>query len=189
MFFSSRGTLSYFATGKRGTILSGLRQPLFTAAVTASVSRPRRKRKSLSTCPERARTFVVTMKRDKDDHIREKTVDRSIVMLLKNKNAVIYGAGGAIGSAVAGAFARDGARLFLAGRTLEKIDSVANEIRAAGGMAESAQVDALNEQAVEKHLDTVVMKAGGIDISFNAVGFQDIQGIALTGLSPDAFAF
>lgn len=59
------------------------------------------------------------MKRDKDDHIREKTVDRSIVMLLKNKNAVIYGAGGAIGSAVAGAFARDGARLFLAGRTLE----------------------------------------------------------------------
>ncbi len=110
-------------------------------------------------------------------------------MLLKNKNAVIYGAGGAIGSAVACAFAREGANLFLAGRTLERIDAVANAIRTAGGIAEAAQVDALDEQAVEKHLDTVVKKAGGIDISFNAVGFQEIQGVPLTDLSLQDFAF
>jgi 3-oxoacyl-[acyl-carrier protein] reductase len=48
-----------------------------------------------------------------------------ISMLLENKNAVIYGAGGSIGSAVASAFAREGARVFLAGRTLESLEEVA----------------------------------------------------------------
>jgi 3-oxoacyl-[acyl-carrier protein] reductase len=38
-------------------------------------------------------------------------------MLLENKNAVIYGSGGSIGGAVAKMFAREGARVFLAGRT------------------------------------------------------------------------
>ena len=91
-------------------------------------------------------------------------------MLLENKTAVIYGAGGAIGGAVARAFAREGARLFLTGRDVAKLDAVAEEIVAAGGVAETAQVDALDEQAVEEHLDTVVERAGGVDISFNAIG-------------------
>jgi len=82
-------------------------------------------------------------------------------MLLKNKNAVIYGAGGAIGGAVAHAFAREGARVFLAGRTLAAIDAVAKEIIAAGGVAETVQVDALDERAVEEHVDAVVKKIGG----------------------------
>jgi len=43
-------------------------------------------------------------------------------MLLQNKNAVIYGGGGAIGGAVARAFAREGAKVFLTGRTLAKVD-------------------------------------------------------------------
>ena len=64
-------------------------------------------------------------------------------MLLQNKNAVIYGGGGAIGGAVALAFAREGAKVFLAGRTLAKLEKVAREISAAGGAAETAQVDAL----------------------------------------------
>jgi NADP-dependent 3-hydroxy acid dehydrogenase YdfG len=54
-------------------------------------------------------------------------------MLLENKNAVVYGAGGAIGGAVARAFAREGARVFLTGRTMDKIDAVAGDISAAGG--------------------------------------------------------
>src|SRR5262249_54103614 len=108
-------------------------------------------------------------------------------MLLQNKNAVIYGGGGAIGGAVARAFAREGAKVFLAGRTLAKLDAVAREISAAGGAVETAQVDALDEQTVEKHLDAVINQVGGIDISFNAVGFNEIQGIPLIDLSLEDF--
>ena len=74
-------------------------------------------------------------------------------MLLEKKNAIIYGAGGAVGGAIARAFAREGARLFLAGRTQASLDAVAREIAAFGGKVETAQVDALDEQAVEKHAD------------------------------------
>ncbi len=97
-------------------------------------------------------------------------------MLLGNKNAVIYGAGGAIGGAVARAFAREGARVFLAGRTLAKLDAVAKDISAAGGVAKTAEVDALDEQAVNKHADAVAAIAGGIDIALNAVGILHVQG-------------
>jgi NAD(P)-dependent dehydrogenase (short-subunit alcohol dehydrogenase family) len=57
-------------------------------------------------------------------------------MLLTSKNAVIYGAGGAIGSTVARAFAREGARVFLTGHTAAKLEAVARDIWAAGGSAE-----------------------------------------------------
>jgi 3-oxoacyl-[acyl-carrier protein] reductase len=109
-------------------------------------------------------------------------------MLLDNKNAVIYGAGGAIGGAVARACAREGASVFLAGRTLAPLEAVAENIHAAGGVAETAQVDALDEQAVEKHADAVVEKTGGIDISFNAITIRDVQGIALVEISQEDFA-
>ncbi|WP_431212892.1 SDR family NAD(P)-dependent oxidoreductase [Puia sp. P3] len=89
---------------------------------------------------------------------------------LKDKVAVIYGAGGAIGGAVARAFAREGARLFLTGRRLAPVAAVASDIVSAGGDAEAAEVDALDEQAIDKHLQSVVAKAGRIDISFNAMG-------------------
>lgn len=108
-------------------------------------------------------------------------------MLLENKTAVIYGAGGAIGSAVAHAFAREGAKTFLAGRTLAKLDAVAGEIAAAGGAAETAQVDALDGPSVEKHIVEVNKKAGGIDVSFNAVGMEDIQGTPLIEMSLEDF--
>jgi NADP-dependent 3-hydroxy acid dehydrogenase YdfG len=70
-------------------------------------------------------------------------------VLLENKNAIVYGGGGSVGGAVARAFAREGARVFLAGRTLATLDKVAEEVRA-GGVAETAQVDALDERAVER---------------------------------------
>jgi NAD(P)-dependent dehydrogenase (short-subunit alcohol dehydrogenase family) len=90
--------------------------------------------------------------------------------LLSNKHAVIYGAGGAIGGAVARAFALEGATIFLTGRDLKAVEAVAEEIRAAGGKAEAAEVDALDEAAIEKHLGDVEASVGRIDISFNAVG-------------------
>lgn len=109
--------------------------------------------------------------------------------MLENKNALIYGAGGAIGSAVARAFGREGAMVFLAGRSRTKLDRVAKEIRAAGGTAEQSEVDALDEQAVERHADAVAEQAGSIDISFNAVGMDNgEQGIPLIELSADDYA-
>jgi 3-oxoacyl-[acyl-carrier protein] reductase len=77
-------------------------------------------------------------------------------MLLENKNAVIYGGGGSIGGAVARAFAREGANVFLVGRTLATIEKVAEDIRSAGGVAETAQVDALDEKAVEDFTQEVM---------------------------------
>ena len=111
-------------------------------------------------------------------------------MLLENKNAVIYGAAGSVGGAVARAFAREGARVFLTGRNLEAINTLAKEISATGGTAETAQVDALDEEAVASHLDTVVDKAEKIDISFNAIGIpqQGMQGIPFTELSVESFS-
>ena len=96
-------------------------------------------------------------------------------MLLENKVAVIYGGGGAIGGAVARAFAREGARVFLAGRTEAKLDRVAGEIRSNGGAAETAVVDALDERAVDRYVNAVVEQAGYIDISFNLISYGDVQ--------------
>ncbi len=96
-------------------------------------------------------------------------------MLLENKVAVIYGAGGSIGGAVARTFAREGARVFLAGRTEEKLDKVADEIRSHGGVVDTAIVDALDEQAVDEYVDAVVEQAGYIDISFNLISYGDVQ--------------
>lgn len=97
-------------------------------------------------------------------------------MLLEGKNAVIYGGGGAIGGAVAETFAREGAQVFLAGRTAEKLEAVAERIRAAGGSPQIAQLDALDEQAVDQHADDMAASAGGIDISFNLISHGDVQG-------------
>ncbi len=109
-------------------------------------------------------------------------------MLLENKNAVIYGGGGSVGGAVARAFAREGAKVFLAGRTPATLERVAEEIHAAGGVAETAKVDALDEQAVDKHADAVAEKAGGIDVSFNAILNDDIQGTPLAEMPFEQFA-
>lgn len=108
-------------------------------------------------------------------------------MLLQNKNAVIYGAAGAVGSAVARTFAREGATVFLAGRTMAALDSVATEIIAAGGAAHSAQVDALDQQSVQVHADAVAEQHGGIDVSFNAIGVDHVQGAPLRELSPQDY--
>jgi NAD(P)-dependent dehydrogenase (short-subunit alcohol dehydrogenase family) len=111
-------------------------------------------------------------------------------MMLKDKVAVIYGAGGAIGGAVARAFASEGAKLFRTGRQRTPVETVAKDIVAAGGSAEAAEVDALDEKAVDKHLQSVIDKAGRVDISFNAVGIPDteIVGVPLVELDVEQFS-
>lgn len=96
-------------------------------------------------------------------------------MLLKDKVAVMYGAGGSIGGAAARAFAREGARVFLAGRTAASLDKLAEGIRAVGGTAETAVVDAREEAAIDAFVDDIAARTGRIDISFNAIGYGDVQ--------------
>ncbi len=108
-------------------------------------------------------------------------------MLLDGKNAVIYGAGGSIGSAVASAFAREGARVYLAGRTPESLERTASQIRSAGGAAETARLDALDEEAVDEHADAVAAEAGSLDVSVNLISHGDVQGTPLAEMSPDDF--
>ncbi|GAB3908970.1 SDR family oxidoreductase [Larkinella knui] len=110
-------------------------------------------------------------------------------MLLTNKVAVIYGASGAVGSTVAMTLAREGATLFLTGQSRTGVEELAAKIKVAGGSAEAAQVDALDERAVEMHLKGVIEQAGKLDISFNAVGLRNttLQGVPLTDLALDQF--
>jgi 3-oxoacyl-[acyl-carrier protein] reductase len=108
-------------------------------------------------------------------------------VLLESKNAVTYGGGGSIGGAVARAFAREGAKVHLAGRTLDRLEDVAEEIRSAGGAVETAQLDALDERAVDEHADAVATESGGIDISFNLISLGDVQGTPLAEMALEDF--
>ncbi len=108
-------------------------------------------------------------------------------MILQHKNAIIYGAGGSIGSTVAKALAATGARVFLTGRNPGPVQKVADEIVASGGIAEAAQVDALDENAINDYLKTVVDKAGTIDISFDAIGLDVVQNIPMITMSVEDF--
>jgi 3-oxoacyl-[acyl-carrier protein] reductase len=108
-------------------------------------------------------------------------------VLLEAKNAVIFGGGGAIGGAVARAFARDGATVFLAGRTRSKLEAVAEEIRAAGGTAETAQVDALVKREVDEHADAVAAAAGSLDISLNLITHGDVQGTPMAEMDVEDY--
>ena len=108
-------------------------------------------------------------------------------MMLQNKNAIIYGAGGSLGAAVAKALAAEGAQVFLSGHHLASVQKIANEIISAGGKAQAAEVDALNEDAVGIYVDEVVKNSGSLDISFNAVGLRDTQDIPLVEMKVDDF--
>lgn len=108
-------------------------------------------------------------------------------MLLQNKNAVIYGAGPSLGGAVAQAFARQGARVFVTHHDIARAQQVADTIQAAGGKAEAAAVDALDDKEVQQHIDEVLQKAGSVDISFNAINIRDVQDIPLVKMTIDDF--
>ena len=110
-------------------------------------------------------------------------------MMLENKVAVVYGAGGSIGGAVARAFADEGAQVFLTGHLLAPVDAVAADIVAAGGSADAAQVDALDERAVDEHLQSVAERAGRVDVSFNAVGIPDAGVVGVPLLEVDVERF
>jgi NAD(P)-dependent dehydrogenase (short-subunit alcohol dehydrogenase family) len=111
-----------------------------------------------------------------------KTVPAGRPGLLAGKVAVVYGAAGSMGSAVARAFAREGAHVELAGRTLEKVQSLATELSGGGVSVAAAKVDALDQESVEKHLDAVIAARKRIDISFNLIGLDSPQGSSLVAM-------
>jgi NAD(P)-dependent dehydrogenase (short-subunit alcohol dehydrogenase family) len=114
---------------------------------------------------------------------------KNIVKKPENKVAVIY-RNSSVGNAIAKAFAREGARVFLTGNVLTKHDSIADEILCGGGAIEKAQLKALDELTVEKHMNVVIKKTRKVDISFNPIGIpkKGIQGIIVTELSADSFS-
>jgi NAD(P)-dependent dehydrogenase (short-subunit alcohol dehydrogenase family) len=105
--------------------------------------------------------------------------------LLEGKAALIYGGGGGIGGGVARAFGREGARVFLAGRTRDTLEAVAKQITSDGGSAQVAVVDALDEQAVNDHVRDVAAVAGSVDVSFNLISRGDVQGAPLVEMTAD----
>jgi 3-oxoacyl-[acyl-carrier protein] reductase len=107
-------------------------------------------------------------------------------MMLKNKNAIIYGAGGSLGSAVARAFAKEGSKVFATDHRFELVKKLAEEIINSGGKAEAAEVDALNEKQVNDYINKLE-NIGTIDISFNAISLKDTQGIPLTDMLLEDF--
>src|SRR5215472_739066 len=109
-------------------------------------------------------------------------------MLLQDKTAIVYGAAGPVGAAVAAAFAREGARVVLAGRTQQTLAKVADQIRDAGGSAQAAVVDVTDAAAMRVHAAEIAAVSGGIDIAFNATSNDDLQGIPLLDMDLSDFA-
>jgi 3-oxoacyl-[acyl-carrier protein] reductase len=107
--------------------------------------------------------------------------------ILQNRNAVIYGGGGSLGSTIARAIAKEGANVFLAGRRLFRVKEVADEIVDSGGRAEAAVVDAMNESEVNAFVDSVIQKGGKLDLSLCAIDYQVVQNIPLVELSVEDF--
>lgn len=108
-------------------------------------------------------------------------------MILEGKIAIVYGGGGVIGGEIARTFAREGARVHVAGPTAAKLEKVAAEIRAAGGTAHTAVLDVLDVAATARHADAVVRESGGVDIALSAVGFMHVQGKPLLELSLEEY--
>lgn len=108
-------------------------------------------------------------------------------MLLEGRTAIVYGGSGAVGGAVAKAFAREGARVVLAARNLDRLQVVADAIVAGGGRAEIAAVDATDKDAVEAHLAGVIDRAGPVKLMFNAIDWGDTQGQPLVEMDAARF--
>lgn len=104
-------------------------------------------------------------------------------MLLRDKVAVVYGGSGAVGGAVARAFAREGAVVHLAARRIEPLEEVAAEIRQGQGRAFCGRVDALDPDAVTEHLERVVSQSGPVKIAFSAIDWGDSQGQPLAEMN------
>ena len=106
-------------------------------------------------------------------------------MILKNKIALITGAGQGVGQGIALAMVNEGARIAVTGRTLEKLEQTCELIRARGGEAIAVQCDVKDLQSLEACVETVVHEFGSIDILVNNA--QEVPLGELHQVTDDAF--
>ncbi len=108
-------------------------------------------------------------------------------MILKDKTILIVGGSGAIGAACARVFAREGARVVLAGRHVPRLEAVAAGIRERGGRAEPCAFDALDARATTAAIAGLADRVGEIDAALNATSFMHDQGSQIEALDLAAF--
>ena len=96
-------------------------------------------------------------------------------MRLKNKVAIITGAGRGIGKAVALAFAKEGAAIVAVGRTLSLLEKTADEVKALGQRALAVSADISKWDDVERMAKVAAQEFGGIDILVNNAGLADMK--------------
>src|SRR5260370_15416628 len=91
-------------------------------------------------------------------------------MLLKDKVALITGAGSGIGRASAVRFAQEGAKVMAADLRAETASNTAAEIEKSGGVAKSLSVDVRIGAEVERMVNETIRAFGRLDILFNNAG-------------------
>ena len=98
-------------------------------------------------------------------------------MKLKEKSAVITGAGSGIGKAIAETFAREGASVAIADLNFSAAQAVSKKINSAGGRAIPIEMDVANEDQVNAGMEQVVQNFGGVDVLVSNAGIQIINPI------------
>ena len=97
----------------------------------------------------------------------------------EGKVALVTGGGSGIGRATALAFARDGARVVIGNRNVQRGEETVSMIRAAGGTASFRRTDVLVVADIEALVKHAVSEYGGLDLAFNNAGIEgDVRPLA-----------
>ena len=98
-----------------------------------------------------------------------------MIMKLKDKVAIVTGAASGLGKAIAARYAREGANVVIADLNKQQADTVAGDIKAAGGRAFGLAMDVTNEDAVNRGVAATVETFGGVDILVSNAGVQIVH--------------